>query len=413
MFTSKPIHIDKFFVAGISYKKADVTTRGQFAVSNIHYDAALKQAQQRGLYALFILSTCNRTEIYGFADNVSQLINLLCTQTSGNSETFTELGYSKQGHEAIAHLFKVGAGLDSQIMGDYEIVGQLKGAVKFAKDRNFINNFLERLVNSVLQASKSVRNKTALSGGTVSVSYAAIQYIKERQSSIAGKKILLIGTGKIGRNTCKNLVDYLGATDILLINRSDKKAADLAAELNLNYSSMADLVQQVAVADIILIATSAAEPVLLKEHLENKGDKLIIDLSIPYNVANNVSQLPNVDLVNVDTLSKVQDAALEKRIAEVPKALEIIAEHYANFMEWHRMHHQNAPVLQSIKVMLNNISLLHQQELNKPQTRCPYIAAEQKIQQIINGVAGKMHNENARGCYFIEAINEYMSATTK
>jgi len=337
------------------------------------------------------------------------MINLLCKKTTGNAETFTQLAYCKQGDEAVTHLFKVGAGLDSQILGDYEIVGQMKQAVKFAKDRGFINSFMERLVNSVLQASKSVKSDTLLSGGTVSASYAAVQYIKQQLTSAADKKILLIGTGKIGRNTCRNLVDYLGATNITLINRTDERAMELAQELNLHFAPMADLANEVAAADIILAATNAEEPILLKEHLENKGDKLIIDLSIPYNVAADASLLPNIKLVNVDTLSKIKDEALQRRSAEVPQALQIIVEHQSNFMEWHRMH-QNAPMLQSIKTMLNRIAESHQHELNNPHTRCPYIAAEQKIRQIMNGIAGKMRNETPQSCYYMEAINEYMSA---
>lgn len=409
MYTTQPANINNFFATGISYKKTDAATRGQFALSHVNYDEALKLAPQFGLGSLFILSTCNRTEIYGFATNPSQLINLLCTQTTGDAETFTKLAYSKQGDEAIAHLFKVGAGLDSQILGDYEIVGQLKQAVKFAKDRGFINGFMERLVNSVLQASKSVKSDTSLSGGTISASYAAVQYIKENLASTADKKILLIGTGKIGRNTCKNLVDYLGATNITLINRTDERAIALAEELNLQHVPMADLPSQVAAADIILAATNADEPILLKEHLENKGDKLIIDLSIPYNVAADASLLPSVKLVNVDALSKIKDESLQRRSAQVPQALQIIAEHQSYFMQWHRMH-QNAPMLQSIKIMLNRIAESHQHELNNPQTRCPYIATEQKIRQIMNGIAGKMRNETPQSCYYIEAINEYMSA---
>ena len=411
MYTTSPVHINNFFVAGISYKKTDVATRGQFALSHIHYDKALKLAPQFGLGALFILSTCNRTEIYGFAENALQLINLLCTQTTGDAETFTQLAYCQKGDEAITHLFKVGAGLDSQILGDYEIVAQLKQAVKFAKDRNFINSFIERLVNSVLQASKSVKSDTSLSGGTISTSYAAVQYIKENLVSAADKRILLIGTGKIGCNTCKNLIDYLGATNITLINRTDDRAIELAAELNLHYAPIANLDLEVAAADIILAATNAGEPILLKEHLENKGEKLIIDLSIPYNVASDASLLPNVKLVNVDALSEIKDEALQRRSNEIPKALQIIAEHQVYLMDWYRMH-QNAPMLQSIKTMLNRIAASHQHELNNPHTRCPYIAAEQKIQQIMNGIAGKMRNETPQSCYYIEAINEYMTMAT-
>src|SRR6185437_4214759 len=159
----------------------------------------------------------------------------------------------KRGMDAIEHLFLVAAGIDSQILGDYEIVGQLKQAVKFARDRNYIGPFLERMVNCVLQSSKSVKNQTELSGGTVSVSFAAIQYIREKFTELSDKKILLIGTGKIGRNTCRNMVDYLGTRNITLMNRTAERAAELAAETGVGYSSLEQLGQQVSAADIILV----------------------------------------------------------------------------------------------------------------------------------------------------------------
>src|SRR4051812_3882022 len=164
----------KFFIAGINYKKTEASVRGQFTINNDQYANIIDIASSFGLSNFFILSTCNRTEIYGFAENASQLVNILCTQTIGTKEIFHELCYIKQGEKAIQHLFEVGAGLESQILGDYEIIGQIKSAVKFARDRGCINAFIERLVNSVLQSTKVVKNKTALSGGTVSVSFAAV-----------------------------------------------------------------------------------------------------------------------------------------------------------------------------------------------------------------------------------------------
>jgi glutamyl-tRNA reductase len=410
MHTKRPVDISNFFVTGINYKKTDAATRGQFAVDHAQYENILTLAALSGLDALFILSTCNRTEIYGFAESAAQLAALLCTQTKGSEATFNQLAYVKKDTEAIEHLFNVGAGLDSQILGDYEIIGQLKQAVKFAKERTFINCFLERLVNCVLQSSKSIKNETALSGGTVSVSFAAVQFIRENIVITPETKILVTGTGKIGRNTCKNLVDYLGTTQITLINRTEEKAALLAAELNLQYAPIDQLADHIATADIILVATSAGEPTILKQHLENKGKKLIIDLSIPYNVEASARLLPNITLVNVDELSKLKDEALHKREAETPKAKEIIAQHLADFIEWHQMR-KNAPVLNAIKTTLNEIARLHEREFNNPNTRCPYIAAEQKIQLVINGVAAKMRLQNQRGCQYLEAINEFMNVS--
>jgi glutamyl-tRNA reductase len=399
--------ISNFYVAGINYKKTDVTTRGRFTINNDQYENILRLAPSCNLDELFILSTCNRTEIYGLADNAAQLINLLCTQTRGNAAAFTEIAYIKKGNEAVQHLFNVGGGLDSQILGDYEIVGQLKQAVKFSKERNFISCFSERMVNSVLQSSKMIKNETALSDGTVSVSFAAVQYIKRYITDIRNKKILLVGTGKIGRNTCKNLVDYLRTTHITLINRSEEKAAQLAAELNLKYAPIKDLPDYIASSDIILVATNSDKPTILRSQLENTSQKLIIDLSVPFNVEAAAQLLSNIKLVNVDELSKLKDETMQRRESETPKAKWIIAQHQHEFLEWCRMR-KNASTLKSIKAMLNKIAVIHQRELNNPQTRCPYIAAEQKIQQTVNKIASKMREQNQFGCYHIEAINEFI-----
>jgi len=407
-----PPAISNFFVAGINYRKSDAATRGQFAIDNNHYEKILKLAPQYGLEALFIISTCNRTEIYGFAHSAVQLIDLLCTQTSGDKETFTRLAYKKNGADAVEHLFDVGAGLDSQILGDYEITGQIKQAVKFSKGFNFVDCFLERLVNCVLQSSKQIRNETTLSSGSVSVSYTAVEYIKQTVKNYAEKKILVLGTGKIGRNTCKNLIDYLGATNITLINRSEEKAVELAAELNLKYAPLDQLSAHVKTSDVVLVATNAAEPIILKSDLENTGTKLIIDLSIPYNVERSANELPNVSLINIDQLSKLNDATLAKRIAEIPKAKCIIAQNMNEFMDWYKMR-QYAPALNSVKSKLTYLYAQHFSSVQGDADKCPVIAAEKKIQQVINGMAGKLRCGSQPGCHYLEAINDFILAVGK
>ncbi len=198
--------LDKFFIAGINYKKTNASVRGQFAINNEQYAQILTLASGRGISDLFILSTCNRTEIYGLAENVSQLIELLCSQTTGSKEDFLKLCYIKQSSETVQHLYEVGAGLESQILGDYEIIGQLKVAVKFAKQYGFIGSFIERLINSVLQSTKMIKNQTELSGGTVSVSFAAVQYIKRNVQDASKKNILLVGIGKLAAILVKILL---------------------------------------------------------------------------------------------------------------------------------------------------------------------------------------------------------------
>jgi glutamyl-tRNA reductase len=399
--------ISKFFIAGINYKKTDAALRGRFAVNTEQYKTILSLAPRYGVNELFILSTCNRTEIYGFAEDASQLIDLLCTQTTGPKETFIGLAYTKSGADAIEHLFHVAAGLDSQILGDYEIVGQIKLAVKFSRANGFIHSFAERLVNYVLQSSKSIKNNTELSGGTVSVSFAAVQFIKERFSCIADKKILLVGTGKIGRNTCKNLVDYLDTKNITLINRSENKAFSLAKEMHLRSASYHDFKEEVENSDILIVATNAERPIITKADLVHSKEKLLIDLSIPNNIEASAKDLGHITLVNVDDLSKINDATLQKRQAEVPKAKNIVAEHIAEFMEWYEMR-RHVPVLKAVKTKLNEI---HRCPLFPGVATIPppFSNTEQNIQRVINGMASKMRRHNQRGCQYIEAINDFIA----
>ena len=405
---SMPKQLSDFYVAGINYRKADAALRGQFAVNEDQYLSILSKAKEYGINEFFILSTCNRTEIYGFAADAKQLSALLCSETRASIETFYQSAYIKQGKQAVEHLYHVAAGLDSQILGDYEIVGQLKNAAKLAKSHGFIGTALERTLNAVLQTSKAVKNNTQLSGGTVSVSFGAVQYIKQQVQNIRDKKILLVGVGTIGRNTCKNVVDYLQTKNVVLINRTTEKAALLASELGLQFASLEDLDKQVASADVILVATNASTPVITKQHLENKGDKLIIDLSIPYNVEEQAQHLPNIKLVNVDELARLKDETLTKRTAEIPKAKAIINESVLEIFSWFEMR-KHVPVLNAVKIKLNEIYTSPHYEETAYVTTC----SEKKIQKVLNGMASKMRLQNQRGCYYIEAINEFLAIPNK
>jgi glutamyl-tRNA reductase len=398
--------ISNFFVAGINYKKSDASVRGQYAIGNEQYEKILELSKEEGLHELFILSTCNRTEIYGYAYCSYQLIELLCSQTEGDTENFIKSAYVKSGFDAVEHVFNVGAGLDSQILGDYEIVGQLKNAVRFSKQRGFVGAFTERLINCVLQSSKLIKNNTQLSGGTVSVSFAAVQYIKTTVLNPSSRNILLVGVGKIGRNTCKNLVDYLGTKEITLINRSPEKAEELASELGLRSAPLENISEEIDRADIILVATNATEPTIIKEHLEGKGDKVIIDLSVPYNVAEDARGLPNVQLVNVDELSRLKDETLRMRMAEVPKAKGIISELVSEFEEWYEMR-KHVPMLKDLKVKLKALHahsqyLQHAVGCNK--------SLDVQIQRVLNETAGKIKLQNQPGCQYISALNKFISS---
>ena len=401
------MEINQFFVAGINYKKTDTLTRGKFAVNQDQYGAILENAGKKGLTELFIISTCNRTEIYGVAEDVNILIKLLCNETIGDAATFTELSYVNQGQAAIEHLFSVAAGLDSQILGDYEIVGQMKQAIKFSKERGFVGAFTERLFNTVLQASKAIKNETALSGGTISVSFAAIQFLKETVADTSNKKIVLIGTGKIGRNTCKNLVDYLETKNITLINRTDEKAMELALELGLQVATHANRTEEINQADIVIVATNADAPVITRQSLLNSSPKILLDLSIPNNIDPSAANLDHITLVNVDDLSKINDKTLEKRRAEVPKAINIIQLHISEFVEWFAMR-RNLTVLKAVKQKLVDMHSckLYQSSYH---TTDSHNIDKASIQKVVNSVAVKMQQQQQPGCYYIEAINDFMT----
>ncbi len=392
------VDISRFYAIGINYKKTDASVRSQFAVSHTQYEAILTEAITNSSRDLFILSTCNRTEIYGMATDPACLTGLIEKHTSGDPALFRSLAYIKQGEAAVRHLFEVGAGLDSQILGDYEIIGQLKAAVRFAKERNCVGPFTERLVNAVLQASKQIKNKTQLSGGTVSVAFAAVQYIRDYYSDVSDRNVLLIGTGKIGSNTCRNLQHYLPVKNITLMNRSVEKAAALAHELKVSFAPAENLPQAINEADIIVVATNADEPILGEKELGHVGQKLVIDLSIPYNVATSVKALEHITLVNVDELSKVKDETLQLRVGEIPKAKTIIAEHLEEFLTWIELR-RHVHFLKAIKARLHHIHTLHPFEKQ----------SAGKIQKVINGAAVKMRLHRNHGCQYIEAINEFMA----
>ncbi|MCD6013016.1 MAG: glutamyl-tRNA reductase [Flavipsychrobacter sp.] len=414
-----------FWLAGINYKKSDASARGTFAVSNDQYEHLLSIAAKYGINEFFILSTCNRTEIYGFAEHAARLIDFLCEVTTGDATTFIETAYIKNGQDAIEHLFHVGAGLDSQILGDYEILGQIKNAAKMSKAQGCLGAFLERLVNSVLQSSKAIKTHTALSGGTVSVSFAAVQYIREyfegasftpemkcpacqhiavpatidryiAPTDVTDKKIVLLGTGKIGKSTCRNLVDYLGTKNITLINRTESKAAALALELGVMSAPITALDTELATADIILVSISSPEPIVLAKHFAGNGKKLVIDFSIPCTTEEAAQQLPNVQFVDVDMLSKIKDETLQARISEIPKAKAIIESLVGEFMEWYNMR-KHVPVLKEVKSKLQEIQISAEE---------PH---EEKIQKVINSLAVNIRNNNTPGCHYIQAINEFIA----
>jgi glutamyl-tRNA reductase len=343
-----------FYAVGLSYKKADAEIRGEFSLDALAKTRLLEQAKREGIESLLVTSTCNRTEIYGYAEHPFQLIKLICENSQGSVETFQKVGFVYKNQEAIHHLFRVGTGLDSQILGDFEIISQIK--TSFAESRSFglINTFLDRLINAVIQASKKIKNETEISSGATSVSFASVQYIIKNVEHIGTKNILLFGTGKIGRNTCENLVKHTKNEHITLINRTKDKAEKLAGKLNLIVKDYSELHLELQKADVVVVATGAQNPTIDKAILNLKKPILILDLSIPKNVNENVKDLEGVTLIHMDHLSQMTDETLENRKAHIPAAEAIIEEIKAEFMVWTKAR-KFAPTIHALKQKLNAI----------------------------------------------------------
>lgn len=389
--------LNNFCIVGINYRKSDMNIRGKFSVSPEQSLVLLNQALQKKIPACLVLSTCNRTEIYGISQNPHELIELLCIHTRGKMKDFLELGYVHNGLFAIEHLFKVASGLDSQIIGDYEVLSQLKQSAKVAKETGSMNGFLERAINYALQVSKEIKTKTKLSSGTVSVSYAAIEIIKEKIQDLANKKILLVGTGKFGNHIAQNLKDYLSGAHISFTNRTDEKAAELAQQYDAKFVPYKNLSAASNNADIIIVSSNADSYTILPSFFINNKSRLILDLSVPQNVDPAVKNIKETTLLNVDEVSLILDKTISLRQAEVPKAFEIINETLSSLEDWHRQQSNN-PLLRTAKSQLFELSKIY----------FPNDNTEERIHKTVSSLAIKLKHKNNKGCQCIHSLNSYL-----
>jgi len=405
-----------FYAVGLSYKKADAEIRGKFSLDDNGKENVLIQAQKEGIEALIVTSTCNRTEIYGFAQHPFQLIKLLCENSQGTVEDFQKVAYVYKNQEAVSHMFRVGTGLDSQILGDFEIISQIKSAFVQSKSLNLANAFMERLVNAVIQASKRIKNETEISSGATSVSFAAVRYIFNTVEDIANKNILLFGTGKIGRNTCENLVKHTKHEQITLINRTKDKAERLAKKLDLIVKDYADLQVEIQKADVLVVATGAQNPTVDKTILNLKKPLLILDLSIPKNVNENVQDIDDVTLIHMDHLSQMTDETLENRKKHIPAAEAIIEEIKDEFISWTKQR-KFAPTIHALKEKLNSIkdgelNVQRKKMANFDEQQAELISAR-IIQKITNHFANHLKDDNTLVDESIEWIEKIFQLENK
>ena len=356
-----------FAVLSVSFEKADAETRGKFAFFDENVKNFVNEIHDQNMGDAFVVSTCNRTEIYTTTQNYLLIAELYCKTIGVSLTEFMQYVNILKHEEALNHLFRVAAGLESQIIGDFEIIGQIKNAYhRFKKEKKYSNPFLERAINSAIQISKRIKNETGISNGAASVSYAAVHYILKNQTQISDKNILLLGVGEIGQNTVENLVKHVYKPRVKVANRTSEKAEKIAKKYNIPQIPFDNFREELAQTDILIVATGAQHPIINKTHFPNGKETLVIDLSIPNNVEKNVTENTNVSLVDVDQLSLHISETMLQRQKEIPKAESIIKEMTKDFVEWEKkrklapnIHHFKAALKKMENYEMHNIHKKH------------------------------------------------------
>lgn len=338
----------KFYVVGVSHKTASIDLRGHFSLGDSQLHALFLEAKEKGIKDLLIINTCNRTEIYAWSTADSILVDLLCTHSQGTQKEFNQIGYSLESEIGINHVFRVGTGLESQILGDFEIIGQIKQSFYRSKKMGLAQGNLERLTNSVIQASKRIKTETQISSGATSVAFASVQYILKNVPDIAQKNILLFGTGKIGANTCENLVKHSQNDHIVLINRTQEKAEKIAGKFPVQVKPFGALTASIRDSDVLIVATSSQKPTVTSDLIYNKKPLLILDLSLPRNVDPELNDRPNTQVIHLDELSQITDATFERRKKFIPQAEQILASVKLEYIEW-LTHRKYIPTLKAFR----------------------------------------------------------------
>jgi len=377
-------------VIGISYKNANTTVRGKFSLNKSQSKTLTLEAKKNKINSIIVNSTCNRVEIYFNSTNTAKVIELLCQISTGTLQEFHDYGYVYSGGLAVNHLFRVGTGLDSQILGDFEIIAQLNQSFKRAKDLKTIDPYFERLFNMVKHASKRIKNETNISSGATSVSFAAVRYILDNITELKSKKILLFGTGKIGRNTCENLVKHTSNKQITLINRTENKAKIIAGKFKLIVKNISELNSEISQSDVLIVATSSNKPTVTNKNISISKPLLILDLSVPKNVNENLAANSNIKLLDLDYLSNVTDLNKENRKKFIPDAEKIIQEVTEDFELWLETR-KFAPTVNELKTKLkklqsDKINTLKKKSSNVDEDNLQQVS-EHLIQKITNQVA--------------------------
>ncbi|MEX0723704.1 MAG: glutamyl-tRNA reductase [Gracilimonas sp.] len=343
----------RFSAIGISHWKSEVSIRELFYLDN-HRKELLEFHTKDIPGGIVMLDTCNRTELYAFCDP-EILISALCKSTNTDRDFFKKHGYFHVEDEAYDHLYNVGTGLDSQVLGDVQVIQQVKQAYKKAKKKGLSGEF-HQLIQSVFRAHKRSRTETDFGKGTASVGFAATQLALEHFKDLSKIRILLVGAGKMGKVSAKNLISN-GAEHISVVNRTIDRAKQLASSFDIKAHAFSDLNEEIKKADLIITATGAKNPILHPEHFEELDHpQLVLDLSVPRNVDPKVSEVKHVTLIDMDSIHEANQKALEKREKAIPEIQKIIEEEKGDFMKQVKRSRYLLPRIKEIEYRLSDIT---------------------------------------------------------
>jgi glutamyl-tRNA reductase len=343
------------------------------------------------VHEALMLATCNRLEIYAeleeYEAGTAQLKRFLTNFRHGDVADMDSYLYTMLGTQAVDHAFRVATGLDSMMIGEAEILGQVKDAFVQAQKARSLGKTLHRLFRDALNAGKAARSQTAIGRQSVSVATAAIEAAKVNLGELAGRSVLVVGAGKMGALAAKRL-KLEGARDIAVLNRSYEKAAGVIEHLGTGHAlEMGELVGGLKHADIVVTSTGASHFVLgvsnVSEAMRARPDRplFIVDIAVPRDTDPEVARIPNVSVVDIDALKGVVEVSLEHRREAVPLVEEIIGEHVERFNQWYRAR-TAVPVIASLT---DKAETIREAELERLFARCPELSGRERM--LITGMS--------------------------
>ncbi|WAL62736.1 glutamyl-tRNA reductase [Thermocoleostomius sinensis] len=387
-------------VVGLSHKTAPVDVREKLSIPTPQMEAAIAHLRSYPhIEEATILSTCNRLEVYVVVSETEQgvreVTQFLAEHGKVPVQQLRPYLFILLHQDAVMHLMRVASGLDSLVLGEGQILAQVKHTHKVGQQYNGIGRILNRLFNQAITAGKRVRTETSIGTGAVSISSAAVELAQLKVENLATCRIALLGAGKMARLVVQHLLSK-GATHICIINRSLNSARELAQqfkEVNLQLHLMADLTQVILESDLVFTATAATEPLLDRAKLEAilaPGQSLkLFDISVPRNVHADVNELPNVHVFNVDDLKAVVAQNQESRRQMALEAEGILDEEVEAFDLWWR----SLETVSTISCLRDKVEAIREQELEKALSRLGTEFGEKHkdvIEALTRGIVNKI-----------------------